>query len=234
MESYNQNEKMSFGEWIENIWYHYKWLIIFGGVLAAFIIISVFQIASTKDPDVNILHVGPMYISAGSAEKIESTMSQFTEDVNDDGKIKVDVLDITVNKFGTDVSNAMNYDDRNKALQRFQTEIRAGDAVIYALDKEFFDICIEEGLLTPLNEVLDDAYIPANNVEGYGVYVSELDAFELDGLSSFPKTAILCLRRSPDKEPLKYGRTQEVWDGNRKAFVKLIKYQAPEESEESK
>lgn len=228
-----KSEKMSFGEWCENLWYHYKWLIIFGGMLIAFLIISIGQMLSTKDPDVNILHVGPMYISSGAADRIENTMAQFTDDVNGDGKVNVDILDITVNKFGTDESNAVNYDDRNKALQRFQTEIRAGDAVIYALDKEFFDICIEEGLLTPLNEVLDDAYIPESNVSGYGIYVSELDAFELEGLSSFPKTAILCLRRSPDKDPIKYGRTQEVWEGNRDAFVKLVKYDAPESNESS-
>lgn len=228
-----KTEKMSFGEWVENIWYHYKWLIIFGGMLVAFLAISIGQMAATKDPDVNILHVGPMYISSGAADRIENTMAQFTGDVNGDGKIKVDMLDITVNKFGTNESNAVNYDDRNKALQRFQTEIRAGDAVIYALDKEFFDICIEEKLLTPLNEVIDDAYMPEKTVEGYGIYVSELDAFELEGLSSFPKTAILCLRRSPDKDPIKYGRTQEVWDGNRDAFIQLVKYIAPESNEES-
>lgn len=228
-----KTEKMSFGEWVENIWYHYKWLIIFGGMLVAFLAISIGQMAATKDPDVNILHVGPMYISSGAADRIENTMAQFTGDVNGDGKIKVDMLDITVNKFGTNESNAVNYDDRNKALQRFQTEIRAGDAVIYALDKEFFDICIEEKLLTPLNEVIDDAYMPEKTVEGYGIYVSELDAFELEGLSSFPKTAILCLRRSPDKDPIKYGRTQEVWEGNRDAFIQLVKYIAPESNEES-
>lgn len=224
------NEKMSFGEWLENLWYHYKWLIIFGTMLVAFLVISIGQMAATKDPDVNFLHVGPMYISPSAADSIESTMTQFTGDVNGDGKVKTDLLDITVNKLQTDESTMVNYDDQNKALQRFQTEIRAGDAVIYLLDKEYFDICVEEGLLTPLKEVLDDADIPENNVDGYGVYVSELDAFELSGLSSVPKTAILCLRRSPDKDPIKYGRTMEVWTGNRDAFVKLVKYTAQEES----
>ena len=223
-----KNEKMSFREWFENLWYHYKWLIIFGGVFVVFLAISIGQMASTKNPDVNFLHVGPMYISSGAADRIEDTMSQFTGDVNGDGKVKVDMLDITVNKLG-DESNAVNFDDRNKALQRFQTEIRAGDAVIYLLDKEYFDICIEEGLLTPLKEVLDDADIPESNVDGYGVYVSELDAFKLSGLSSVPDTAILCLRRNPDKDPIKYGRTMEVWNGNRDAFVKLIKFESKEE-----
>ncbi len=219
-----KTEKLTPREWIENMWYHYKWLIIFGGLLIIFLVISCFQFFGNDDPDVNILHMGPMYISPEVADKIEATVGGFSEDYNDDGKKTVSILDITVNKFGTDESNTFNYDQHNSALQRFQTEIRAGDAVIYILDKEYFDICVQEGLLTPLDEVIDDAYMPENTVDGYGVSVSELDAFKLEGLSNVPDTAIICLRRSPEKDELKYGRTQETWEGNRKTFVNIIKY----------
>ena len=224
------NEKMSFREWIENIWYHYKWLIIFGGLIIAFVVISTVQLINTKDPDVNILHVGPMYISPTAAENIEITLDDFGTDIDGDGKVRVNILDITVNKIGTEDMTPVNYDDKNKALQRFQTEIRAGDAVIYLLDKEYFDICVEEKLLTPLNEIIDDAYMPQKTVDGYGIYVSELDSFELEGLKNVPKTAILCLRRSPEKDAIKYGRTQEVWEANRNTLINLVKYK----SEESK
>lgn len=224
------NEKMSFREWIENIWYHYKWLIIFGGLIIAFVVISTVQLINTKDPDVNILHVGPMYISPTAAENIETTLNDFGTDIDGDGKVRVNILDITVNKIGTEDMTPVNYDDKNKALQRFQTEIRAGDAVIYLLDKEYFDICVEEKLLTPLNEIIDDAYMPEKTVDGYGIYVSELDSFELEGLKNVPKTAILCLRRSPEKDAIKYGRTQEVWEANRNTLINLVKYK----SEESK
>lgn len=223
-----KQEKMSPCEWFENIWYHYKWLIIFGAVFVAFIAISLSQFLAAKDPDVNIMHVGPMYISAEVAETIETTVGKMSDDYNDDGEIKVEILDITVNKFGNEEAgiDPVNYDQNNKGLQRFQTEIRAGDTVIYALDKQFFDICVEEGLLTPLSEVIDDAYMPETVIDGYGVYISELDAYELDGLSKIPETAILCLRRSPDKDAIKYGRTMEVWEGNRNTFVNIIKYGA--------
>ena len=222
----DKQERMSFSEWLENIWYHYKWLIIFGAAMIAFLVISLSQFLSTKDPDVNILHVGPMYISAEVAETIETTVGKMSDDYNDDGEIKVEILDITINKFGNEEAgiDPINYDHNNKGLQRFQTEIRAGDTVIYALDKEFFDICVEEDLLTPLDEVIDDAYMPENTVGGYGIYISELKASKLDGLDKIPETAILCLRRSPDKDEIKYGRTMEVWEGNRNTFVNIVKY----------
>ncbi len=220
--------KMSAREWIENLWYHYKWLIIFGGLILAFLIISLFQYVGSKDPDVNILHVGPMYISPESAENLKGSVAALSEDYNDDGDINVALLDITVNKFGNEDEgiDPVNYDQNNNGLKRFQTEVRAGDAVIYLLDEEFFNICIDENLLSPLKDVVPADILPENTVKGYGVKISDLDAYKLSGLSNVPETAILCLRRSPDLDPIKYGRTVEVWEGNRKTFENILKYKA--------
>ena len=224
-----QNEKMSFGEWVENTWYHHKWMIVFAGMMIIFVVISIAQIISGTSADVNILHVGPMYISPDAADRIEMTLEGISEDYNDDGDFVVNILDITVDKFSDGQGGTVNFDQGNQGMQRFQTEIRAGDAVIYALDKPYFDICVKEGLLTPLEDVIDDADMPVNVVSdengvAFGVYVSDLDAYALDGIENIPETAILCLRRSPSNDQITYGRTQEEWDGNRKTFVNLIKY----------
>lgn len=218
------NEKLTPREWIENIWYHYKWQIIFGGVFAIFLFISIGQMISNDEPDLRLLHVGPMYISTEAADRIEETLVGMSEDYNDDGEINVDLLDITINKFGTDEENAINYDQNAEGYKRFQTEIRAGDAVIYLLDEEYFKICVDEGLLTPFEEIIDDAYMPENVIDGCGVKLSELKAYELSGLQNVPEGAILCLRRSPAKDELSYGRTEEDWEGNKKTFVNIIKY----------
>lgn len=229
MENKEQNEKMTAAEWLENVWYHNKWLIIFAGMMIIFVIISVGQLMSNSGADVNLLHVGPMYISPEAANRIETTLGELSDDYNGDGEFIVDILDITVDKINDGQGGAMNYDQGNQGLQRFQTEIRAGDAVIYALDKYYFDICLKEGLLTPLKDVIDDADMPINTVTdengtAFGVYVSDLDAYSLSGIENIPPTAILCLRRSPENDQISYGRTLEEWEGNRKTFVNLIKY----------
>lgn len=229
MENKEQNEKLTFSEWLENIWYHHKWIIIFAGLMILFLLISVGQIASNSGADVSILHVGPMYISPEAQNRIEATLKDFSQDYNGDGEFMVGILDITVDKIGDGQGGTVNFDQGNQGLQRFQTEIRAGDSVIYALDKFYFDICVKENLLTPLEEIIDDADMPVNTVKDengtvYGVYVSDLDAYSLSGIENFPEGAILCLRRSPEKDQLTYGRTQEDWEGNRKTFVNLIKY----------
>ncbi len=222
--------KLSFKEWFENIWYHYKWLIIFGGLLIVFLLISLGQCSTNADPDVNILHVGPNYISPDEVDTIEEVLAGMSDDYNDDGDKNVSLLQVTIDKIGANTSNAINFDHNNDGFSRFQTEIRVGDAIIYFLDEEYFNICLEEGILTPFDDIIDDADMPENVISGCGVKFSDLDASTLPGLEAIPDTAILCLRQSPDEtvkqNKINYGRSQEVWEGNKLTFLKLIKYKA--------
>ena len=134
MENSENKEKLTFTEWLENTWYHNKWMIIFGGMLVLFLIISVGQLASSSSPDLKVLHVGPMYISPEAADRIESTLEGFSEDYNDDGDFTVDILDITVNKLS----------DVAAAWRRILSDCRSGapsaDGKTSAFDGEFISV----------------------------------------------------------------------------------------------
>ncbi len=221
-----KKEKLPFKEWCENTWYHYKWLILFGFVCVLFVVLSLTQCSRNKSIDVKLFHVGPMTISDAAAQQLKSTIADFAEDCNGDGEVNIDLLDITVNKFGNESAgiDPVNFDHNNKAQQRFQVEVRAGKAFLYALDKEFFDICVSEGVLTPFDQIFNESEMPENVIDGYGIKISDLDAYDLPGLSSVPETAILCLRRSPKDDELSYGRSEEGWEGNRNTFKNIVNY----------
>ena len=218
-----EKTKLTPKEWLENIWYHYKWLIIFGGLLVVFLAISLTQLLSNKDPDVSLLYVDKMYYSDLETD-IRTTTASLADDYNEDGKTVVDMLTITINE-ATDASgDPIHYDFNNTNLQRFNVEITSGDATILILDPEYFGICVEKGLLVKLSDVIDDAYMPKNVINECGVKVSALDAFKLPGFCRVEEDAIICLRRFPKEGEIKYGRTEEEWNGNKKAFVNIIKY----------
>ncbi len=230
-----ESKKISFKEWFENLWYHYKWVIILGGIMVVFLIVSLVQCTAKKDIDINILHVGPMTLSHDATELLKDNVASFSDDYTGDGEINVAIHDITVNKFGNDEAGGerVNYDVNGKGMQQFQTEIRAGKAVIYALDEEFFEICVQEGILTPFDQLFSKSEMPENVIDGYGVKISELDAYKLEGFSELPEGAILCIRRSPENDELTYGRNTEIWEGNRDTLVSIIKYKAPKTENQS-
>lgn len=219
-----KKEKQTFREWAENIWYYYKWLVLFIGLMIVFAVICIVQLAQKDEPDVDVMFVGPgYYLDQASKDNLGDSFELISEDYNGDGKFTLNLLDITMPQLETS-EGKINVDQYNTGLKRFEAEIRTSDAAIYILDREYFNKCMELSLLTPISDVIDDAYLPGNIIEGCGITLSELDIYSLPGFDRFPEDAILCLRRSPEKDAIDYGKSASAWDGNRRSFVAAVKY----------
>lgn len=221
-----KTEKLTFKEWFENLWYRYKWLLICVAVLAVFLAVSLVQVLSAKKPDVTIMYVGPAYITPEDRDRLMTSMESLAPDYNNDGAVATDILDITLHRVydANDSSNYTLYDQNNEAYTRFQTELRVGDAVLYILDSTFYDECVELNILTPLEEIFGKDAVPSGAVGEYGISIGSLDAQYLPGFDKIPDDMVICLRRSPDKDAIKYNRKEELWESNKEAFERIVQY----------
>ncbi|MBO4277184.1 MAG: hypothetical protein J5925_02155 [Clostridia bacterium] len=223
-----KEERRTFGEWFGDLWYRYKWLLIICALLAVFLIISLAQIIGAKDADIKILYVGPEYLNEKARERLFESIASLAPDYDGDGEVNTDLLDIMIRRYydESDPENYIRYDKDLESNKRFQTEIRAGDAVIYILDSVYYKKSVEEGILAKLTEVLPPEAMPAEVYGEYGVELGKIDARLLPGFDVLPGDLVLCIRRSPDKDNIKYGRAADYWESNRKAFENIIKYRA--------
>ena len=232
MKAKEAGEKLSILEkgWWENLWYYHKWLIILGGIIVLFVVIAVVQMFSKPDADVDLMFVGPWYLSSENKDELEESIRSIAEDYNGDGEKAVDILELTLKSLtmgeGGD-QKTMYYDEYNSAMQRFQTELRAGDSVIYFLHKEFYETARDAGVLAPLSEVLPAGDLPGEAVDAYGLVLGSLDVYGLPGFSRMPADLILCMRRSPESDALQLGPKLEAWSGNKQAFAGMVGYRAP-------
>ena len=112
------------------------------------------------------------------------------------------------------------------AVKEFEKELFAGDSMIFILDKQTFDICVDNDMLASFETVFGKDNMPEGVIAGCGIYLSSLDAKALGGFDELSPNTVLCIRRSPDSETIKYGRLQSAWESNREIFVKLINYKA--------
>ena len=221
-----KTEKLTFSEWIENLWYRYNWMIIILGLIAVFAVIALVQMLSIDDPDVSLLYVGPEYLTQSNRERVKGSFAALADDFDGDGKITADILDITLKRY-YDVSDAAEYgiyDQNNEALKRFQIEIRSGDAVIYLLDETFFEDCLELGILASFDSIFGEGNAPKGSIGGFGIRLGDIDAGTLPGFDALPRDMVLCLRRAPSEDAISYGRDGAFWENNRKAFVNLAEY----------
>jgi hypothetical protein len=148
-------------------------------------------------------------------EGFESTFTSFAD--------KEDVLfDITSIMLEGNMTSLDPTESNTLAVKEFETELFAGDSMIFLLDKQLFDICVEHDKLASFEEVFGKDNMPDGVIAGCGIYLSSLDVDGLAGFEKLSPNTVLCIRNSPDSETIKYGRLQSAWESNRDIFVKLI------------
>jgi hypothetical protein len=223
-------EKLSFKEWCEHAWYYYKWLIIFGGLVVIFLVSAFIQMLIKPEPDVHILYTGKATASVKGVSELTKTVENLIEDYNNDGKKKCDYIDITA--LSEEESGVVfNADINAAAIKRFETEIRAGDSIIFLLNEYYFKEALDLGVLAKLSDVLDSTAMPQTTYNEYGVYLKDLDLYKAPGFNQLPGNTVVCIRRSPENDELKYQRTIEAYTANKLCFQKLITYKAAGEEQ---
>lgn len=223
-----QKQKITFKDRVSNIWYYYKWMIIIVGVLVLALIIATVQLIDQKDNDIDMLYIGAGVLSVSDNGKLKDFVADYINDVNGDGTKQVGLLELTATTDNVSridgESVTIDYDTNKSVLQRFETEVRAGDALIYLCDDYYYERLKSTGVLAPLSSVLESYEMPERTYDEYGVYLKDLGLSLAPGFSSLPDTTIVCLRRSPENDDIKYGRTFEEWTAHKLLFAKLMTY----------
>ncbi len=221
-----QKQKFTFKNWLSNIWYYYKWMIIIVGVLVIALIIATAQLVTQIDNDIDMLYIGAGVLSINDNGKLKDFAASYATDVNGDGKISVGLLELTAQTDNVSLADGdtitIDYDTNKAVLQRFETEIRAGDALIYLCDDYYYERLKSAGVLAELSSVLQPSEMPERVYDECGVYLKDLGLSLAPGFESLPPTTIVCLRRSPESDDIKYGRTIEQWTAHKLLFAKLL------------
>ena len=202
---YNKGKPLSFKERMEYVWDYYKWLIIFGVVIVAFLIVAIPQLFRSNSADFHMMYIGEGVITAAGLEDLQDAVGDIAEDRNGDGKVRLDLIELTV-KTVLSSNETYDYEYQSEVLRRFETEIRVGDSALFIVDISYYEKLTELGLLAKLTDVLgENADLSAARDE-YSFVLKDLEIAELTGFSYFPRESIVCIRRSPSEDTVKNGR----------------------------
>lgn len=217
-----------FRGWVQYLAEYYKWPILIGLVIIIGVGIGIAQVNRVSNPDLCAMYVGPYYLPPVEQEHLKTSFATLAGenagDYNADGEFRLDFLDITVTHLTDADGIQYTYDDQNTAYMRFQTELRAGDTLLYFLEPYYYRQAKAENILLPLETLGMDESL---SFDGYGIYLGELESYELAGLNKMPADTVVCLRRSPEHDAIDYGRTIENWEHHRDLLLQLIAYRSP-------
>ena len=220
--------------WLDNYWYHYKWVTI---VVAFFIIVfsvCTLQMCSKEKTDIIVAYAGGAFVSPENAENVKNVINAvMPEDFDGDGKknaqlVKYEIysadqikqIEATTNADGeqgyVDKSyNSSNYSD-------FFDYIKLGHSSVYFVDPWLFEElkAVEDGkLLANISDVL--GYTPEGS-DGVGVRLGDLDVYRAyASLRVLPEDTIVCLFN-----PFTVGNSsdEKYYDRECETFRAIIEY----------
>lgn len=117
--------------WLENFWYHHKWLFlgcVFGAVALTVII---WQAATVNRPDYQVLLVTENAYLDVQLDPLEEALEPYGVDLDGDGEVEVQVLNCFMGSKGS-----QEYLANNQALQ---AHMISGDVMLYIFEPKQYE-----------------------------------------------------------------------------------------------
>lgn len=125
-------KNLPFKERLANFWYYKKWWVIAAIAAVIVIAITVYEIATMPQYDLIVGYYSETGISDESLEKLKNTLAQYSQDINNDGKITVSITPMQA-------SRESETDEQAVVETRLMSELTGGDNMLYICDQAYRD-----------------------------------------------------------------------------------------------
>ena len=232
----------------ENLWYHYKGVILVVLGFAVIFAVGITQMVRNKRPDIYVLYAGPSVFDNTRAADAESALSALvTEDSNNDGALLARLNAICYvsedkkaaakaeaekkNEQSSIVDYANSQENRD-AYQAFSNDMLAGDSVICLLDPYLYGLIRDAGGLLTLEEALGSK--PDGAIDDYGVPARLIPFFaSTPAFSTLPEDTVFAIRRVSTMSAFTSKEKEEAAHARNVAFAREIAAYVPEEDNET-
>ena len=217
---------------LANFWHYNKAKILIGGAFFIILAISLVQLISRQNPDVSILYAGPDYITPNQCDSFCSLVESMMDDYNGDGRKYVLVEDLVfmsedqikdyIAAAQADNEDAAVDNMKNKDIEdRFSFEVFSGDAMLYILAEDQYNMVKDGGGFIRLDEIFDTT--PDGAIDEYGIRFCETAFCRFfDEAKIFPADAVIALRGVPTASAITGKERAEKLHGYHEAVFRLI------------
>lgn len=144
----------------QNFWYYYKWWILSGIAILIIISVCVWQMVTTVEPDYLCVLVTRDVLNDADVTSMELDMQKVAEDLNGDGKIKIQVENLALSQYAGGVRNPQ----AEMNSQKLMAYLVSADAMFYVFD----DTCYKDYLAKLKESAADGIFFDTLNVTDKG------------------------------------------------------------------
>ena len=209
-------------KWLENYWYHYKWVTIITVSSLIALCVCLFQCSAKDKYDMYLLYAGPYYIGIEQNTAIIDAVNDHMEN---------EKQGVCVNNF-TYVSKETQkkYDQEGiyynigaNAQQRedFLDFLYTANFNMIVLDPELYSMIDSEKLLTPLAEISDKC--ADASFDGYAIHLYDTSLpSKYKVFSEMPEDTVICFRKNVLIQNLSSKNNKETYNYHTYIFKKII------------
>ncbi len=137
-----------FGGWLQNLWYHYKAVIVVGGILTFLLGWALLATLSADPADYNVVVVTEHGLYPGEIDALKTYFAQSGRDVDGDGEIEVAINNLTPNYYD-EMAPGLAHSDSQKLISYLST----GEGMLFVFDQVSYN-----GFMETVSQVTDETY----------------------------------------------------------------------------
>jgi len=232
---YEQNKIL---KWLDNYWYHYKWVTIITAFFVIVGLILVVQLVNKPKYDINFTCACSYRMNAAEYEAYEELVNKFLpEDYDGNGEKAVNIMvyeifsekeyeeaksEAEANSSEFFVNAKYNADE----LKNFSQYSMMGESYLFMVSEHLYQQLKAGERLMPVSELYEGQDMPQGVTEdGYGVLMGQTDFYQKNSAAQvLPEDMILCVLR---KAEFKQGSTDvERYNHAIDLFHAMVDYKA--------
>ena len=210
-----------FWKWLDNFWYHYKWVTIGVAVALVILLVCILQTCSKEKEDLMMTYAGPTVLSVSELEQVSEVMnSVMPYDADENGKKHTawmtyqiysedQIRELTETNTEGKVTQTVDRSFNSDQYSVFNNYLKTGESSIFLLDPWLYESLATTDHLMPLSEVLET--VPEGAVGECGIRLGDTDLYEKYAvLRLLPADTVICLMkqyvigRSSDEEQYRF------------------------------
>lgn len=210
-------------KWLDNFWYHYKWVVI---IVVFFLIVGIVltvQLVTRQNYDAYVMYLGDASIPDTQYQDILDSLKRAAGDYNGDGKIAVN---FAKTPYITDKDNEMA-DSINSAAVNFMSTMIVQPYYLYLINAEVYELYKDSDIFIPLLDVVED--IPSDWLyDEKAVYFDRTDfARNNAGVDNLGVDTLLVIKNIPyTSSKSTYQSEKDAFDHHVVLFRNIIEYTA--------
>ena len=229
-------------KWLDNFWYHYKWVTLVTAFFTVTLLIIIIQMITKTNPDSNILYGGPAVLTANQTKEIENAFNALLpEDFNGDGEKITSLQAITLmtkeqiakaEAEAAENSSVFVYNPQSLENNKtsFSTQLFSGEYVICLIDPEQYKNAYKAGGFAPLSELFGENNIPEYAYDDCALLLSETNFSKFfTAISVFPDDTLICVRKISSVSAIKgKSKAEREYNNQLRLFYSIIAFTPPE------